>query len=320
MRPIFQTETLPRIQYQSTLLVLAITCFPSVGYTECTSKCAGDDAGVGEIRTSLLEADDFIELYGRDWRLMNGKTIKGKPLAGYTGKNSLPDARGRFLRMANNTASGEDRDVEQARSIGSLQKSSTKRHQHLYKDAYFTYPRYGNDPGYQDPDNKEKYPKDKKDRVHPDNVLVNYPVIVDYVYSDNTFSATGLAASKFFGASWGGFPYYKLNVTGNARCHPFAVHNTEDRRHCWMTITDWEGNPKLNWTKETDKTITNSRGKKEVIPILDRSEQDIAQLVEWNAKKKMADAIDDRESRPVNIAVNYFVRVDCTTSDHCSNK
>ena len=278
MRPIFQTETLPRIQYQSALLVLAITCFPSVGYTQGNAshmKYAGEDAGVGEIRTSLLSEDKFLRQYGPDWRLMDGTSIRGRRLSDYTGEPRLPDARGRFLRMANNTASGEDRDEE--RAIGSLQKSTTKRHQHLYKDAYFTQ-------GVTKPDAK-----------------FGYPAIVDYRENRQPLRRGLMSGSHEHGRSGSGFPYYKLNVTGNARCPIYNNH------HCWMTITDWEGNPKVNWI--------NASG-----TVLDRSGQDMAQLVEWNAEKKMADAIDDRESRPVNIAVNYFVRVDCTTSDHCSNK
>ena len=299
MRPIFQIEALPRIQYQSALLVLAITCFPNVGYTECTSKCAGDDAGVGEIRASLLEEEEFLRLYGKDWSLMNGVSIGRRSLRHYRyPKKHIPDARGRFLRMANNTASGEDRDEEQERSIGSLQKSTTKRHQHLYKDAYFT---SGNLEG-----RRAKYPVIVDHRGHKSFLQLFASGGSDRKVGEHR---TGLISPRSVHVhKGGGLPYYKLNVTGNARCHK------GEWGHCWMTITDWEGKPKLNWTK----TIKDPRkGNKD---ILDRSEQDIAQLVEWNVKKKMADAIDDRESRPVNIAVNYFVRVDCTTSDHCSNK
>ena len=71
--------------------------------------------GVGDIKQSLLTLVQFQEQFGSCWVLIDGRDISGSDYASITGKNTLPDARGRFARNnGTNTA-----------PIGSTQDDST---------------------------------------------------------------------------------------------------------------------------------------------------------------------------------------------------
>ena len=94
---------------------------------------------VGEVKVSLLEPTDFKEKYGDVWYLMDGRSSAGTDFAALTGLNSIPDARGKFLRMVNAGASGENYDPEN-RAVGSYQKDLLRSHSHNYR-----YTRFGHD-------------------------------------------------------------------------------------------------------------------------------------------------------------------------------
>lgn len=85
---------------------------------------------IGEIKTSLLEPDEFTSLYGNSWILMDGRDVSKSMFATLTGMTNVPDARGKFLRMSNNGASGTNYDPETSRTLGSFQKDSFKKHNH----------------------------------------------------------------------------------------------------------------------------------------------------------------------------------------------
>ncbi len=117
----------------SVTLILA----PSFAMTE-EPRFAGQDAAVGEIRVSLLKPDDFVALYGPDWRLMDGgNDVSGLAISSYLDPTIqskdkrfvLPDARGKFLRMANNGATGNLYDPEE-RVTGSIQSHGFPKHSH----------------------------------------------------------------------------------------------------------------------------------------------------------------------------------------------
>lgn len=102
-------------------------------------ECSRNNAGIGEIVTSILDVEEFERQYGPDWALMDGRELRNKPLIAFlstslknpeTGKTHLPDARGKFLRMNNNNASGEDYDPDDQRSLGSEQSDELKSHSH----------------------------------------------------------------------------------------------------------------------------------------------------------------------------------------------
>ena len=156
-----------------------------------TKKYAGQDAGIGEIRTSLLKPEAFMEIYGPDWMLFQHSEITGLPLARYLDdslkKNKkvfLPDARGRFLRMLNHGAKLDNNK----RLPGSLQNDQFKAHLHDYDDRYFSQHKKGNPmgkyPGHSGKTDNENTPDqytipDKtkstgRNETRPKNIAVNF--------------------------------------------------------------------------------------------------------------------------------------------------
>ncbi|MCO4755832.1 MAG: hypothetical protein KC478_15230, partial [Bacteriovoracaceae bacterium] len=85
---------------------------------------------VGEIKTSLLESDEFQDKYGKSWVLMDGRDVAGSEFSSLTAMTKLPDARGKFLRMVNNGASGGSFDADGDRTLGSFQNDTFKTHVH----------------------------------------------------------------------------------------------------------------------------------------------------------------------------------------------
>lgn len=152
-------------------------------------KLAGQDAGIGEIRASLLKPDKFNELYGSDWFLLQRTDITGLPLAAFLdsslqedGKYFLPDGRGRFLRMLDHNAGIDDK----GRQPGSHQADSLKAHLHVHNDRYFSQHKgkiKGDHPGHagkmdysNEPDNyiiRDKTDNTGGKETRPHNIAVN---------------------------------------------------------------------------------------------------------------------------------------------------
>ena len=124
--------------------------------------CAGTPSGidvfsVGEVRTSILGQTQFQELNGSEWVLMDGRPLLVRtalsPHLTEEGEHgpTVPDARGRFLRMANNNACADFRadnaaydqcianhDPDGDRLLGTYQPDAFRAHQHGYNDIYFS--------------------------------------------------------------------------------------------------------------------------------------------------------------------------------------
>lgn len=102
-------------------------------------KFAANDAGVGEVKTSLLKPEDFARIYGPDWQLLAPRDVSALPIAQYLdpslrdehGKFLLPDSRGKFIRVPNNGASGANFDITH-RVPGSYQNQAipSTKHKH----------------------------------------------------------------------------------------------------------------------------------------------------------------------------------------------
>ena len=98
---------------------------------------------VGEVRTAILDETDFQELNGAEWVLMDGRSLQVitdiSPYVAHLkndrGEVIIPDARGRFLRMANN---GAEVDPAGDRQLGTLQDDAFLGHSHDYNDIYFS--------------------------------------------------------------------------------------------------------------------------------------------------------------------------------------
>ena len=102
-----------------------------------------DIFSVGEVRTAILDETDFQELNGAEWILMDGRALQVtteispfiRHLKNTRGEVIVPDARGRFLRMANNS---EEVDLAGDRQLGTPQEDAFREHDHRYNDIYFS--------------------------------------------------------------------------------------------------------------------------------------------------------------------------------------
>ena len=142
----------------------------------CSAIPSGQDVfSVGEVRTSILRPEEFQRLNGPEWVLMDGRQLTMQtelsphllPDAAEPADSTsavandgetrdvrpkeIPDARGRFLRMANNGAcadlrndDGEYRrcianhDPDGDRSLGEPQADALGRHGHVYDDVVWS--------------------------------------------------------------------------------------------------------------------------------------------------------------------------------------
>ena len=148
----------------------------------CTGPLSGRDVfSVGEVRTSILPPETFQELNGAEWALMDGRPLMVRtvlsPHLSEEGKYGLkiPDARGRFLRMANNGACADLRNNEEAynecltghdpdgdRLSGQYQVDSFGAHDHGEHRHPFTYIGAAR----VDPDGDEDDNEDERARQH----------------------------------------------------------------------------------------------------------------------------------------------------------
>ena len=141
-----QTSTVYRRIAVAVLIAAAVPLYAESHLTCGAAPPNGQDIfTVGEVRTAILDEQTFRELNGHEWVLMDGRSLKGanpdiKPYVAHLRNDrnevTIPDARGRFLRMANNGASV---DPFGERALGSAQGDSVREHDHEYNDVFFSY-------------------------------------------------------------------------------------------------------------------------------------------------------------------------------------
>ena len=132
-----------------------------VGQEVCLDPPRGGDVfSVGDVRASILSETPFQEVNGAEWVLMDGRPlyVRTRLSPHLLHKDGyglvVPDARGRFLRMANNNAcagarANEDdsttclasHDTDGDRVLGSYQADAFGghahgTHSHVYGDVY----------------------------------------------------------------------------------------------------------------------------------------------------------------------------------------
>ena len=117
-------KRIPSHSVVSLVVVLSLLGFSVAVHAQqevCTGLPSGQDVfSVGEVRTSILPPETFQELNGAEWALMDGRPLMvGTALSPHLSEEGrhglkIPDARGRFLRMANNGACADLRDNESA--------------------------------------------------------------------------------------------------------------------------------------------------------------------------------------------------------------
>ncbi|CAG8688651.1 14198_t:CDS:2, partial [Racocetra persica] len=86
---------------------------------------------LGEIRYSILNQNQFQELYGKEWILMDGSSILGSDLERKFGWTFVPDARGLFLRCKNNGRNDGLENPSGELNLGQYQKDNLKSHNHV---------------------------------------------------------------------------------------------------------------------------------------------------------------------------------------------
>ena len=212
MRSTFMKRT-PSYSVVSLVVVLSLLGFSVAVHAQqevCTGPSSGRDVfSVGEVRTSILPQETFQELNGAEWALMDGRPLMVRtalsPYLSEEGRHGLkiPDARGRFLRMANNGACADLRNNEEAynkclaghdpdgdRLSGAYQADifgahDHGRHSHAYHDEYYpTQGRRGQhsdrtmEAGYQNRSrhqtSEDGVPHSGGNETRPRNIAVNF--------------------------------------------------------------------------------------------------------------------------------------------------
>lgn len=88
---------------------------------------------IGDVKYSIMDPTQFEDQHGPDWVLMMGQDISGSDLSIATGINTLPDARGVFIRSMN-LGRAEGGDPDGNRRVGSSQSDELRSHQHKISD------------------------------------------------------------------------------------------------------------------------------------------------------------------------------------------
>lgn len=82
---------------------------------------------IGDIKISLLSLTEFQKQFDDTWVLANGQSVAGSDYQTLTGNASVPDMRGRFLRMKDHgSGSNPGGDL----TLGVLQSEGYKQHNH----------------------------------------------------------------------------------------------------------------------------------------------------------------------------------------------
>lgn len=93
------------------------------------------NAGIGEIRSSLLTLAQFQAIHGTNWIMCNGSSTVGTAYYTLTGNASVPDARGLFWRAAD-----AGRGIDSGRAVGSEQAEQMPSHNHSVNQTVYTAP------------------------------------------------------------------------------------------------------------------------------------------------------------------------------------
>ncbi|MCO4795563.1 MAG: hypothetical protein KC493_17725, partial [Bacteriovoracaceae bacterium] len=137
-----------------TIMISLLSCASHEGARGLASADRTELYQVGEVKISVLEIDEFQDKYGKVWVLMDGRDASGSEFSSLTAMTKVPDARGKFLRMNNNGASGENFDPDSDRTLGSFQEDMAGPHQHALRGRFTgVAPGHGHALGFKDTTN-----------------------------------------------------------------------------------------------------------------------------------------------------------------------
>lgn len=95
------------------------------------SAFAREETHVGEIKYSILTRDQFRNYYGEEWDLMKGQALDdNSELLSLWGARNIPDARGVFLRCANEGRAATEGNPDGDLAIGEYQADQFGSHDH----------------------------------------------------------------------------------------------------------------------------------------------------------------------------------------------
>jgi len=94
-----------------------------------------DTYPVGSVIQSLLDETTFQDKRNNKWVLCDGQDVTGSDYDTLTGNSTVPDLRGRFMRMKDH---GVGKDSAGDRAIGNFQDQDIKSHTHSYTQTYHT--------------------------------------------------------------------------------------------------------------------------------------------------------------------------------------
>lgn len=88
---------------------------------------------VGDLKTSFLTEAQFQSLRGATWVLCDGSSCVGTDYETLTGESTVPDIRGRFLRMKDN---GRSLDPQGDAALGTERADTYYSHRHNIEQYY----------------------------------------------------------------------------------------------------------------------------------------------------------------------------------------
>lgn len=120
------TEMLPRAE-------LTYSPYSIRAFTAFTVACSG---AVGDVKYSILNPQEFIQENGDCWVPMDGRSIVGSKLAIRTGRTSIPDGGGLFIRSQEfSGGANNDPDRTPSSPIATFQQHELFRHSHTTSPA-----------------------------------------------------------------------------------------------------------------------------------------------------------------------------------------
>lgn len=119
-----------KIKIRQLSLILIIAGLPLILRAQVLDSL-GCTGALGDVKYSILEHDDFQEVNGDCWTLMDGKTLDPSSELADKGFTFLPDARGVFIRSYDNRQDNRlDTDREFGEPIGTYQDGAIQSHNH----------------------------------------------------------------------------------------------------------------------------------------------------------------------------------------------
>lgn len=139
------TELTPKGEMTYAPYALAVNTAIYADTARFAQNLVGGDpckGAIGDIKYSILPLTQFQSVNGDCWALMDGASLPvGNPLRNLTTVNTIPDARGVFLRShdGRDEASSQDKDrtIAGLTDVGTFQQDGLVEHAHkkAYKDV-----------------------------------------------------------------------------------------------------------------------------------------------------------------------------------------